>query len=178
MWDQLQFVAVLMGRLQDVVEQEPEQGHDRSHLHRPTLLEGHIRLRGVGFAYASASDKPILRDISLDVPPGTTVALVGRSGSGKSTLVKCLSGLLLPTSGTIEFDGFDLTSLDFTELRQRIGFVLQDPYLFDDTIEQTLPLARATPTRRRFAAPRSSPMHPSSSRPCPSATRRASVSRA
>jgi ABC-type bacteriocin/lantibiotic exporter with double-glycine peptidase domain len=145
MWDRLQYVAVLMGRLQDVVDQEPEQGANHSELQRLPQLEGHVRLRRVGFAYATGEEKPILREISLDVTPGSTVALVGRSGSGKSTLVKCLAGLLLPTSGTIEFDGVDLTSLDFTELRRRIGFVLQEPYLFDDTIEANIAFGERTP---------------------------------
>ncbi len=153
MWDRLQFVAVLMGRLQDVVDQEPEQAQDTG-LASQARLEGHVRLRRVGFAYPKADDKPILRDISLDVPPGTTVALVGRSGSGKSTLVKCLAGLLLPTSGAIEFDGVDLRELDFTQLRRRIGFVLQDSYLFDDTIERNIAFGEeeADPVQVRRAA--------------------------
>ena len=54
LWDRLQLVTVLLGRLQDVFEQEPEQGHDHSRLRSPNALEGHIRLRRVGFAYASA----------------------------------------------------------------------------------------------------------------------------
>jgi ABC-type bacteriocin/lantibiotic exporter with double-glycine peptidase domain/CRP-like cAMP-binding protein len=145
MWDRLQFVAVLMGRLQDVIEQEPEQGFDRSRLQHPAVIEGHIRLRRVSFSYATASERPILHDISLDVAPGSMVALVGRSGSGKSTLVKCLAGLLLPTGGTIEFDGIDMTDLSFTKLRQRIGFVLQEPYLFDDTIETNIAFGEPDP---------------------------------
>jgi ABC-type bacteriocin/lantibiotic exporter with double-glycine peptidase domain/CRP-like cAMP-binding protein len=134
LWDRLQFVTVLLGRLQDVFEQEPEQGRDHSGLAPVPSLEGHIRLRRVGFVYPTTPDRPILQDISLDVPPGTTVALVGRSGSGKSTLVKCLAGLLVPTSGTVEYDGVELRQLRFAELRSRIGFVLQNPFVFDDTV--------------------------------------------
>ena len=145
LWDRLQLVTVLLGRLQDVFEQEPEQGHDHSALRPVPTLEGHIRLRRVGFAYPTAPDRPILRDISLDVPAGTTVALVGRSGSGKSTLVKLLAGLLVPTEGSIEYDGFDLTSLRFSDLRRRIGFVLQQPYLFDDTIEANIAFGEQDP---------------------------------
>ncbi|MGP0050561.1 MAG: peptidase domain-containing ABC transporter [Solirubrobacteraceae bacterium] len=145
LWDRLQLVTVLLGRLQDVFEQEPEQGHDHSRLRSPTTLEGHIRLRGVGFAYPHAPDRAILQDISLDVEPGTTVGLVGRSGSGKSTLVKCVAGLLVPTIGAIEYDGVDLTELRFTELRRRIGFVLQTPYLFDDTIEANIAFGEEHP---------------------------------
>ncbi len=144
-WDRLQLVTVLLGRLQDVFEQEPEQGHDHSRLRSPSALEGHIHLRRVGFAYATAADRPILTDISLEIPPGTTVGLVGRSGSGKSTLVKCLAGLLVPTAGAIEYDGVDLRELRFSELRRRIGFVLQTPYLFDDTIEANIAFGEEHP---------------------------------
>jgi ABC-type bacteriocin/lantibiotic exporter with double-glycine peptidase domain/CRP-like cAMP-binding protein len=145
LWDRLQLVTVLMGRLQDVTEHEPEQGHDRSRLRSVERLEGHIRLRRVGFAYARTPDRPVLSDISLDVPAGATVALVGRSGSGKSTLVKCLAGLLIPTTGAIEYDGYDLRELRFDELRRRIGFVLQDPYLFDDTVWGNIAFGESRP---------------------------------
>jgi ATP-binding cassette subfamily B protein len=103
----------------------------------------------VGFAYPGAADKPILADISLEVPAGTTVALVGRSGSGKSTLAKCLAGLLVPTQGAIEYDGVDLRDLDFGELRRRIGFVLQESYVFDDTIARNIAFGELTPDERR-----------------------------
>jgi ABC-type bacteriocin/lantibiotic exporter with double-glycine peptidase domain/CRP-like cAMP-binding protein len=148
-WDRVQLVAVLMGRLQDVTEQEPEQGLDRAGLLPVDGLEGHIRLRRVSFAYARAPERPVLESISLEVPPGATVALVGRSGSGKSTLVKCLAGLLVPTSGTIEYDGRDLTELRFNELRRRIGIVLQEPYLFDDTVLANIAFGEADPDPAR-----------------------------
>jgi ATP-binding cassette subfamily B protein len=154
LWDRLQLVTVLLGRLQDVFEQEPEQGHDHSKLHAVPTLEGHIRLRGVGFAYPTDPERSILSEISLEVPAGTTVALVGRSGSGKSTLVKCLAGLLVPTEGTIEYDGLDLRELQFSQLRRRIGFVLQDAYLFDDTIEANIAFGeeQPDPSKIRWAA--------------------------
>jgi ABC-type bacteriocin/lantibiotic exporter with double-glycine peptidase domain/CRP-like cAMP-binding protein len=148
-WDRLQLVAVLMGRLQDVIDNPPEQGHDHSELKQPSSELGYVRLRGVGFAYPGAADKPILADISLEVPAGTTVALVGRSGSGKSTLAKCLAGLLVPTQGAIEYDGVDLRDLDFGELRRRIGFVLQESYVFDDTIARNIAFGELTPDERR-----------------------------
>ena len=153
-WDELQWVTVLMGRLGDVIEQEPEQGHDHCHLRRPAPLEGRIRLSRVGFTYPSAGERPVLRDISLQVPAGSTVALVGRSGSGKSTLAKCLAGLLPPTEGSIEFDGIDLNTMDLTEVRRQIGFVLQDSYLFDDTIEANIAFAEpdVDPVKVRRAA--------------------------
>jgi ABC-type bacteriocin/lantibiotic exporter with double-glycine peptidase domain len=154
MWDRLQWMAVLFGRLQDVLEQEPEQGADRSGLRPAPPLDGHIELRGLGFAYPRSPDRPILESVSLDIPPGSTVGLVGRSGSGKSTLVKCLAGLLVPTSGTILYDDLDLRELRFDELRRRIGFVLQDAYLFDDTVAANIAFGDPRPDleRVRWAA--------------------------
>ena len=153
-WDRVQWMTVLFGRLQDVLEQEPEQGADRSRLRSVPPLDGHIQLRAVGFTYPRSPDRPILEGISLDVPPGATVGLVGRSGSGKSTLVKCLAGLLVPTSGTIMYDGLDLRELRFDELRRRIGFVLQNAYLFDDTIAGNIAFGDTSPQleRVRWAA--------------------------
>ena len=99
LWDILQRATVLLNRLDDVFEQEPEQGHDRSRLRPVRSLTGHITFRHVGFRYGGPEAPPILQDITLDVPAGKTVAIVGRSGSGKTTLAKCLSGLLEPTDG-------------------------------------------------------------------------------
>lgn len=139
-WDELQFGRVLLDRLNDVLEQEPEQGADRGHLRSVTTLEGAIRLINVGFRYGGPEAPAILERIYLDVAPGTTVAIVGRSGSGKTTLAKCLAGLLEPTEGRVEVDHLDLKTLDYRSLRRHIGVVLQDTYLFDDTIARNIAL--------------------------------------
>jgi ATP-binding cassette subfamily B protein len=136
-WDELQYARILVGRLDDVLEAEPEQGSDRSGLRPVTSLEGRLELRGVGFRY-SPDSAPILDGITLDIKPGEKVAIVGRSGSGKTTLVRCLAGLLEPTEGTILFDGAELHTLDFRTLRRQIGFVLQENYLFNDTIARNI----------------------------------------
>jgi ATP-binding cassette subfamily B protein len=138
LWDDLQFVSVLLNRLNDIFEEEPEQGSDRSRLLPVPTLEGGIRLEGLGFRYGGADAPPILSDITLDIPPGTTVAVVGRSGSGKTTLVKCLVGLVEPTEGRVSFDGVDLTTLDYRQLRRQVGFVLQENFLFSDTIARNI----------------------------------------
>src|SRR5215831_5547879 len=95
-WDNMQQAAVLLNRLNDIFEQEPEQGRDRSRLLPVRSLEGHIELRGVSFKYGGPESPDILKDITLDLLPGRTVAFVGRSGSGKTTLVKLIAGLLEP----------------------------------------------------------------------------------
>jgi ATP-binding cassette subfamily B protein len=137
-WDSSQAGSVLLGRLADIFENRPEQGEDHSELRAVSTLEGRITLRSVGFHYATAPNSPILSDVSIDIPAGTTVAIVGRSGSGKSTLVKCLAGLLEITEGSIAYDNIDLRELRFADLRRRIGYVLQESYLFDDTIGRNI----------------------------------------
>ena len=154
MWDQLQISHVLLGRMNDIFEQTPEQGEDHSQLRKVTTLEGRIRLDRMGFRYGGPGAPPILEDVSVDVAPGTTVAIVGRSGSGKTTLIKCLAGLLEPTDGRILYDELDMTTLDYATLRRQIGFVLQESYLFDDTIAANIAFGDDEPDleRVRWAA--------------------------
>jgi ABC-type bacteriocin/lantibiotic exporter with double-glycine peptidase domain/CRP-like cAMP-binding protein len=137
-WDEVQIGSVLLSRLSDVVEQEPEQGQRRARLRSVPTLSGGVRLRDLGFEYPGPGSRPVLDGITLDVEPGTRVALVGRSGSGKTTLVRLLAGLLEPTRGAILYDGVDMRTLSYRDLRRQLGFVLQDSYLFDDTIARNV----------------------------------------
>jgi ATP-binding cassette subfamily B protein len=149
MWDQLQYSSVLLNRLNDIVDQEPEQGADHSHLQAVRSLSGRVELRGVGFDYGGPVPIPVLEELTLDVEPGTMVAIIGRSGSGKTTLAKCLAGLLEPTSGVILYDGVDLKTLDYRKLRRHIGFVLQDNHLFDVTITGNIAFGEEEPDMER-----------------------------
>ena len=145
MWDNLQLSSVLLDRLSDVFEQEPEQGADRSRLKPVKSLEGRVRFENVGFRYGGPESPTILENITFEAPPGKSVAIVGRSGSGKTTLVKCLAGLLEPTDGTILYDGIDLKTLNYRDLRRQIGFVLQENHLFDDTIARNIAFGEEEP---------------------------------
>jgi HlyB family type I secretion system ABC transporter len=149
LWDHLQLSSVLLNRLNDVFLQEPEQGRDHSQLKPVRTLEGRISLKDVGFRYGGPESPPILEGISIDVPAGKMVAIVGRSGSGKTTLVKCLAGLLEPTEGAISFDGVDIKSLNYRDLRRQIGFVLQENHLFDDTIARNIAFGEEEPDMDR-----------------------------
>ncbi|HXK28550.1 MAG TPA: peptidase domain-containing ABC transporter, partial [Candidatus Binatia bacterium] len=149
LWDNLQYSSVLMNRLQDIFEQEPEQGVDHSRLLPVPSLEGRIRLHNVGFRYGGPESPPIIEQIDLEAPPGKTVAIVGRNGSGKTTLVKCLAGLLEPTEGTIFYDGVDLKTVSYRQLRRQVGFVLQENYLFADTISRNIALGDDEPDMDR-----------------------------
>ena len=147
-WDQLQYSSVLLNRLTDIVAEEPEQGADRSRLIRVPSMEGRVRLENVGFRYTPISPA-ILEGLTLEVEPGTTVAIVGRSGSGKTTLARCLAGLLEPTEGTIRFDDVDMRTLDYRDLRRHIGYVLQENHLFDDTIASNIAFGDERPDMER-----------------------------
>ncbi len=133
-WDQYQLVSVLLNRLNDIFEPEPEQGRDRSGLTPVHSLEGRIELRQVGFQYGGPEAPHILKGIDLEFPRGKTIAIVGRSGSGKTTLIKLVAGLMEPTAGTILIDHVDLKTLNYRDVRRQIGMVLQENHMFDDTI--------------------------------------------
>jgi ABC-type bacteriocin/lantibiotic exporter with double-glycine peptidase domain len=145
LWDNMQQVAVYLNRLDDIFQQEPEQGHDRSRLLPVSSLEGRIAARHMTFRYGGPEAPPILDDLNFDIPPNTMVAIVGRSGSGKTTLIKCLAGLLEPTSGTILFDGIDLKTLNYRQLRRKVGFVLQENHLFDDSVARNIAFGEEEP---------------------------------
>lgn len=152
LWDKWLMSKVLLGRVQDVFDYGEEQPGQLSSYRPVPTLEGRVSLRGVGFQYAQAPTTKILDGISLEIAPGTTVGVVGRSGSGKSTLAKCLAGLVQLTEGSIAYDGVGLRELRLRELRRRIGYVLQDPYVFDDTIARNIAFGEAEPDLARVCA--------------------------
>ncbi len=137
-WDNVQLASVLMNRLNDIFEQEPEQGRDRTRLTPVHSLEGRIELRKVSFRYGGPEAPDILSNINLELAPGRMTAFVGRSGCGKTTLIKLIAGLLEPTEGAIFFDQTDLKTLNFRDVRRHIGMVLQENHMFNDTIAKNI----------------------------------------
>jgi ATP-binding cassette subfamily B protein len=106
------------------------------------LPDGPLRLdvRGVGFSY---DDQAVaLADITFDIEPGKTVALVGPTGSGKSTLLLLLARMLDPATGSVELGGVDIAAVDGDELRAAAALAFQEPFLFGTTVEENVLLGR------------------------------------
>jgi ABC-type bacteriocin/lantibiotic exporter with double-glycine peptidase domain len=134
---QFQLLGSYIERLDDVLDTPLEQSGARArHADR---LRGQVSLEHVCFRYGKAGP-PALRDVSLDIQPGQHVAIVGRSGAGKSTLARLLVGLYAPESGRLLYDGVDLAELDLRSVRQQVGVMMQQPYLFGGSVRSNIAL--------------------------------------
>jgi ATP-binding cassette subfamily B protein len=116
---------------------------------------GRVELEGVTLSYADPPDpaaEPALRDVTLTVEAGTTLALVGATGSGKTTLVQLVSRLYDATSGHVRVDGTDVRDVDPRALRREIAVVTDDPFLFSATVHENIAYARPDATREDVVA--------------------------
>jgi ATP-binding cassette, subfamily B, bacterial len=143
---QLQLLGGYMDRIDDVLKQEPEQSGENAA--RAAKLTGRITLQGVSFRYSERAPF-VVRNVSLDIKAGTTIAIVGRSGCGKSTLASLIAGMYRPVEGRILFDGQDAARLELKSLRRQMGIVFQAPYLFHGTIRSNISLTEPTLTLDR-----------------------------
>lgn len=137
LWQNLQQVLLSVDRIGDILNVAPE-AEPGSGLVLPPL-KGQVTFDQIFFRYRS-NQEAILRGISFTTEPGMFVGIVGRSGSGKSTLSKLLQRLYQSESGRILIDGFDLKSADLASLRQQIGVVLQEDFLFNGSILENITL--------------------------------------
>ena len=103
----------------------------------PDLISGHVRLEDVSFSYPGA-DRPALNGVTIDVPAGTTLALVGETGSGKTTLGGLIARLHDPSAGRVTIDGIDLRDLRLADLAAIVGVVSQETYLLHTTVRENL----------------------------------------
>ncbi|MFI7442030.1 ABC transporter ATP-binding protein [Nonomuraea indica] len=107
-----------------------------------------VAFEDVHFAYPGG--EPVLREVSLEIPPRSRVAIVGETGSGKTTFAKLLTRLMDPASGRVTVDGHDLRRVRFSSLRERIVMVPQDGFLFDGTLEENIRYGRPAATREEI----------------------------
>ena len=145
LWDDFQEILISVERLNDVLDAPAEEGEGKSSIALPTIT-GHIRFENVTFRYNLESTQNTLENLSFEVQPGQTVALVGRSGSGKTTISKLLLGLYLPTDGKVFVDGYDLSNIPLRSLRQQVGVVDQNTFLFGGTIRENLTVGHPNAT--------------------------------
>lgn len=139
--------VVALGRMNDILRQteeslEPTPRHGRA--------EGAIEFRNVTFGYDPA--RPVIRDFSLSIAPGETVAIVGAPGAGKSSLIRLLLRLYPHQQGTILIDGRDIAEVSRQWLRSQIGVVLQDPFLYSRSVAQNLSVGRPDAPREHMIA--------------------------
>jgi ATP-binding cassette subfamily B protein len=139
-FDSYQQASVGLRRLRDLLR-TPESTPAAADPRPVGPLRGEVQLADVTFAYRGAPT-PALRDVTLTVAPGETLALVGETGAGKSTVVKLVARFYDPTSGAVCVDGADLRSLDLLQYRQRLGVVPQEAYLFAGTVRDAIAYGR------------------------------------
>lgn len=130
-----------IGRIREVFEEPPEI-FDKTEASAPASIKGRITLSHLTFTHRGQSE-PTLRDLSLDVPAGTTLAIIGRTGNGKSTLVNLLLHLYNTKPGMIFIDGTDINDIPLKALREQIAYVPQDNFLFSDTLKSNIAFGAA-----------------------------------
>ena len=105
----------------------------------PATIQGHVRFENVSFSY---QDQPTLHEVNIEAKPGQVVALVGPTGAGKTTVLSLLARFYETTGGRITMDGIDLATLSKASLRDRMGYVTQEAFLFNGTVKENLLLAK------------------------------------
>ncbi|MGB1825130.1 MAG: ABCB family ABC transporter ATP-binding protein/permease [Candidatus Puniceispirillaceae bacterium] len=133
-----------MRQMFDLLDESPEV-QDRLNASQLRIAKGRVQFEAVSFSYDS--ERPILGDVSIDIPAGQTIAIVGPSGSGKSTIGRLLFRFYDVTGGAVVIDGQDVRDVTQDSLHQAIGVVPQDTVLFNDTIYYNIAYGRAHATR-------------------------------
>lgn len=132
-----QNAQISLERLNEVHGQESEESSDIVSI--PALPSDYgIKLRNVSFSYNGSPREYVLRDINLDIPGNKTTAIVGASGSGKTTIMKLLLGIYVPQEGELRVGGILLSSFAPSQWRSHVGSVMQDGYIFSDTIARNI----------------------------------------
>jgi len=145
-WGEFQMAAGAAERLSELLHAKsdiPVVSHPAA---LPVPAQGSVRFDGVSFRYPLRPEASALDDITLDVAPGETVALVGPSGAGKSTVFQLLLRFYDPQSGSIAVDGVDLTKADPEDVRRRIAFVPQDTVVFGTSVRENIAYGRPDAT--------------------------------
>jgi subfamily B ATP-binding cassette protein HlyB/CyaB len=147
LWQDFQQMRVSVERLGDILNTKVEGSADAGRAKLPPI-KGDVEFDGITFRYRDDGPE-ILRNISLKVPAGQVIGIVGPSGSGKSTLTKLVQRLYLPEKGRVLIDGTDLGLVDPAWLRRQVGVVLQENYLFNRSVRDNIAIADPAMTMER-----------------------------
>ncbi|MFG5383133.1 ABC transporter transmembrane domain-containing protein [Yoonia sp. R2-816] len=145
-WGELQRAAGATERLVELLTAEDTVADPVAAVAMPPALQGEITFDDVSFSYPSRPSISALDQVSLQIAPGETVALVGPSGAGKTTIIQLALRFYDPQSGTIRLDGMDLKDLDRAAFRKQIALVPQDPVIFADTARENIRFGRPDAT--------------------------------
>jgi ABC-type multidrug transport system fused ATPase/permease subunit len=148
LYGQVQAASAAMGKISTVLDAE-RHITDRSGARPMGRIAGRLELDDVVFAYG---DHPVIKGISIDVPPGGCIAMVGESGGGKSTTAKLIARFYDPDEGAVRVDGQDVRDVQLRSYRRQLGVVLQDPFLFSGTIADNIRFARPDATDEEIEA--------------------------
>jgi ABC-type multidrug transport system fused ATPase/permease subunit len=138
-----------LDKIMDVMDEDAEVV-DRPDAGELGVIEGHVRLEGLRFGYGRGPE--VLHGIDLDVPAGTTVALVGHTGAGKSTIAKLLARFYDPREGAITVDGTNIRDVTQESLRRQLGIVPQEGFLFAGTVRDNIAFGRPDATNEQILA--------------------------
>jgi ABC-type multidrug transport system fused ATPase/permease subunit len=144
LYTQYQSGMAALDKIFELLDEEPDLTDAPGAVDLPAPLRGEIRFDGVTFQYRSEDDECVnaLSDVSLTIPPGQTVALVGSTGAGKSTFAKLVARFYDPTHGSVSVDGVDLRRARTESLRSQMGIVPQEAFLFSGTIRDNVVFGR------------------------------------
>ncbi len=127
--------VVSTDRIFEILDEEPDV-QDAADARTLVVSEAHVKLERVTFGYEP--NNPVLKDISIEAKPGQTIALVGATGAGKTSIINLVSRFYDPWEGMVSIDSQDIRSVTCESLRQQMGIVLQDTFIFSGTIEQNI----------------------------------------
>ena len=139
LWQDFQQIHISVNRLGEILNMPTEKKAGTNEARLPSL-KGNVRFENITFGY-NLNEKPIIKYLNLNIEAGKMIGIVGRSGSGKSTLTKLVQRLYLPSEGRVLIDGVDTQRADVAWLRQQIGVVLQENFLFSRSIRDNIALS-------------------------------------
>lgn len=134
--------------LDEIMKLPSERPKGKNFINRP-LLKGKVEFKNVSFSYPDRDDKALI-DINLKINAGDRIAFLGRIGSGKSTIERLALGLYEPTEGSVLYDNLDMRQIDPSDLRENIGYVPQDIYLFFGTLRENITFGSLDIDEERF----------------------------